>query len=82
MKGKQAEDIFGIGPPMVAIETPLSLVGDTVTLPITLYAATSRYAHAQAEENKKQETQRERERVVTTPPAQHEPSLTDERAID
>jgi len=68
--------------PVAVIDTPISLVADTVTLPIALYAVGSRFAHAKAEENKKQAAQRERERVVTTPPAQDEPSLSDEKAID
>src|SRR5712671_2909684 len=65
--GRQAEDVAGIGPPLVAIDTPLSLVGDTVTLPITIYAASSRYIDAKAQEMKELEQRRERERVVTIP---------------
>lgn len=72
-QGKQPEDIFGIGPPLVAMDAAFSLVGDAVTLPITLCAAGGRAI----DESKKRDQQRERERVVTTPPAQNEPDLSE-----
>ena len=74
MHGRQAEDVVGIGPPLMAIDAPISLVADTATLPITLCAATSRYIQAAQKDAK----ERERQRPVTKLPPQDEPDLSND----
>lgn len=47
---RQSEDVVGIGPVMAAVDAPLSLIGDTATLPITMCAATSRWIESKKDE--------------------------------
>jgi uncharacterized protein YceK len=60
--------------PVAAIDTPISLVGDTFTLPIVLYAATSRYVQARIKDSQ------ERTPEATEPPRQRDSELPGESA--
>jgi uncharacterized protein YceK len=62
--------------PIAVIDTPISLVCDTATLPITLYASARRFAQPRIEEMKRRKL--ERDLTVDTPPPHGEPSVSSE----
>ena len=66
-------NICGISTMISVIDTPFSFVGDTVTLPITVCAATGRSIAAWQSEA----AERERLRPVTKLPTQTEPDAQD-----
>jgi uncharacterized protein YceK len=71
---RQAEDVVGIGPVLAAVDAPLSFVGDTASLPITLGAATGRFIRARQNDA----AERERRLPVTKVPPQSDPELPEE----
>ena len=73
-RSRTSPDVCGLATMIVVADTPLSFVGDTVTLPITLCAAAGRSIAA----SRNAAAERERQRPITKLPPQSEPGLQDD----